>query len=301
MAVRRVQPTLSRRSTWGKFCWESKRFRQLGFSRTLAEPNLVAINGQPANFQAGGQFPIPVISAGGVAQNLQGVQFVPFGVQLQFVPIIQDRDVIRLQIRAEVSTRDEALGTNIGGAGGGTAVPGLNSRNFSSTVELRSGQTLAVAGLMETDFGASSDRLPWLGDLPLVGPLTGINRTSAREQELVILVTPELVATVDACSTPGLPGNDVYEPTDIEFFLSNRLESRRSKDFRSAVRTDYHKQRRPDLCCPDRFIIGASGPTDRCCNQPVAVPHQPTQIIGDSLPLTYPSAGTNSVRYQESD
>ena len=244
--------------------------RRLSLSRTLAEPNLVAINGQPANFLAGGQFPIPVIASGGIGNNLQGVQFVPFGVQLRFIPVIQDRDVIRLQINADISTRDEALGTSIGGAVGGTSVPGLNSRNFSSTVELRSGQTLAVAGLLQTNFGANSERLPWLGDLPIVGPLTGANRTSAAEQELVILVTPELVAPVDSCSTPGLPGNDVYEPTDVEFFLSNRLESRRSRDFRSPVRTDYHKQRRPDLCCPDRFIIGSSGPTDRCCNRTCA-------------------------------
>lgn len=260
--------------------------RRLSLSRTLAEPNLVAINGQSATFQAGGQFPIPVISAGGAANNLQGVQFVPFGVQLQFLPIIQDREVIRLQIRAEVSTRDEALGTNIGGGGGGTAVPGINTRNFSSTVELRSGQTLAVAGLMQTNFGASSDRVPWFGDLPLVGSLAGVNRTSAAEQELVILVTPELVAPVDSCATPGLPGNDVYEPTDVEFFISNRLESRRSNDFRSSVRTDFHKQRIPDKCCPDRFIIGSNGPTDRCCNQPSPVTHQPVQAIGRQQPTT---------------
>jgi pilus assembly protein CpaC len=252
--------------------------RRLSLSRTLAEPNLVAINGQPANFQAGGQFPIPVISAGGAAQNLQGVQFVPFGVQLQFVPIIRDRDVIRLQISADVSTRDEALGTNIGGGGGGggTAVPGLNSRNFSSTVELRSGQTLAVAGLLQTNFGASSDRIPFLGDLPFFGGLAGTNRTSAAEQELVILVTPEIVAPIDSCALPGLPGNDVYEPTDIEFFLSNRLESRRSRDFRSAVRTDFHKLKRAEQCCVDQFIVGASGPTDRCCNQ--GHPLQPSMI-----------------------
>lgn len=271
--------------------------RRLSLSRTLAEPNLVAINGQSANFQAGGQFPIPIISAGGAANNLQGVQFVPFGVQLQFLPIIQDRDVIRLQIRAEVSTRDEALGTSIGGSGGGTAVPGINSRNFSSTVELRSGQTLAVAGLMQTNFGASSDRIPWYGDLPLVGWTSGVNRTSAAEQELVILVTPELVAPVEACAPLGLPGNDVYEPTDVEFFLSNRLESRRSNDFRSAVRTDYHKQRMPDRCCPDKFIIGSNGPTDRCCNQSQPVSHQALPALGrqrsdyeeQSTPLVQPA------------
>ena len=267
--------------------------RRLSLSRTLAEPNLVAINGQAANFQAGGQFPIPVIASGGVGTNLQGVQYVPFGVQLRFIPIIQDREVIRLQINADISTRDEALGTTIGGGGvgGGTAVPGLNTRNFSSTVELRSGQTLAVAGLLQTNFGASSERVPWFGDLPIVGPLTGANRTSAAEQELVILVTPELVAPVDSCAGPGLPGNDVYEPTDVEFFLSNRLESRRSRDFRSPVRTDYHKQRRPDLCCPDRFIVGSHGPTDRCCNQPSPVPHQSLPTIQAPFPPVYSEPG----------
>jgi len=77
------------------------------------------------------------------------------------------------------------------------------------------------------------------------------------------LVTPELVSPVDQGEASSLPGDDVYEPTDVEFFLSNRLESRRAKDFRSAVRTDFDKQRMPDQCCPDRFIIESSGPTDR--------------------------------------
>ncbi len=238
--------------------------RQLSLSRTLAEPNLVTINGQTASFQAGGQFPIPVLSSGGAGgDNLQGVQFIPFGVQLQFTPTIQDRDVIRLQLNADVSTRDESVGTTVGGAGGGTAVSGLDSRNFSSTVELRSGQTLAVAGLLQTNFGSSSSRVPFLGDLPLIGPLTGSNGTSAAEQELVILVTPELVSPKDLRQVVRLPGDNVYEPTDVEFFLSNRLESRRSKDFRSPVRTDFVKQQLPDRCCPDQFIIGSSGPTDR--------------------------------------
>ncbi len=261
--------------------------RSLSLSRTLAEPNLVAINGQAANFQAGGLFPVPIISAGGgLNNNLQGVQFIPFGVQLRFLPLVQDRDVIRLQLQADVSTRDEALGANIGGgaAGGGTAVPGLNSRNFSTTVELHSGQTLAVAGLLQSNFGASSSRIPFWGDLPLIGFTGGTNRTSAAEQELVILVTPELVAPLDACAIPGLPGNDVYEPTDVEFFLSNRLESRRGQDFRSPVRTDFAKMRRPDKCCPDRFLIGGVGPTDRCCSQPAAVPHQAQPVSNAARP-----------------
>ena len=252
--------------------------RQMNLSRTLAEPNLVAMNGQPADFQAGGQFPIPIISSGGNGgNNLQGVSFVPFGVQLQFTPFIQDRDVIRLQMNAEVSTRDESLGTSIGGGGGGTQVSGLNSRNFSTTVQLRSGQTIAVAGLMQTNYGASTDRVPFWGDLPIIGATGGVNRSSSGEQELVILVTPHLVAPVDACSAPALPGSDVHEPTDIEFFIANRLESRRSKDYRSSVRTDYARQKRAENCCPELFMVGNVGPTDRCCPRPAPVPHKPIQ------------------------
>ncbi|SMP60027.1 pilus assembly protein CpaC [Neorhodopirellula lusitana] len=267
--------------------------RRMNLSRTLAEPNLVAMNGQPADFQAGGQFPIPIISSGGTGgNNLQGVSFVPFGVQLQFTPFIQDRDVIRLQMNAEVSTRDESLGTSIGGGGGGTQVSGLNSRNFSTTVQLRSGQTIAVAGLLQTNYGASTDRVPFWGDLPIIGATGGVNRSSSGEQELVILVTPHLVAPVDACSAPALPGSDVHEPTDIEFFIANRLESRRSKDYRSSVRTDYARQKRAEHCCPELFMIGEVGPTDRCCPRPAPVPH--TAIRSNEQPIP-PATFTESM------
>jgi len=264
--------------------------RRMNLSKTLAEPNLVTLNGVPANFQAGGQFPIPVLSgSGGGGQNLQGVAFIPFGIQLRFVPVIQDRDVIRLQLQAEVSTRDESLGANINGA----SVAGLNSRTVSTNVELRSGQTLAVAGILQTNFGASSDRVPFLGDLPLIGALSGVNRTSAQEQELVVLVTPELVAPVDACDALSLPGDDIVEPTDIEFFVKNRLESRRATDFRSPVRTDFARQRVPDRCCPDRYIIGPIGPTDRSCNQLVNMPHNAVRPLAE--PVTEQASATPSV------
>ncbi len=266
--------------------------RQLNLSRTLAEPNLVTMNGEPADFQAGGQFPIPVISSGGVGNNLQGVSFVPFGVQLQFTPFIQERDVIRLQMNAEVSTRDESLGTSIGGGGGGTQVSGLNSRNFSTTVQLRSGQTVAVAGLLQTNYGASTERVPFWGDLPIIGATGGVNRSSSGEQELVILVTPHLVAPVDACQGPAIPGGDLYEPTDIEFYISNRLESRRSKDYRASVRTDYGRQSRAEHCCPERFLIGDIGPTDRCCPRPFSAPHQ-------AVPQTRPNTSAGGATHQQ--
>jgi len=239
--------------------------RTLNLSRTLAEPNLTALNGRTASFSAGGQFPVPVVT-GFTASGLQGVAFVPFGVQLEFTPFVVDRDKIRLRVAAEVSTRDESLGASIGGAGG-TSVPGLNSRDFQTTVELREGQTLAVAGLIQRNFGASSDRVPWWGDLPFIGATGGVNRTSAGEQELVILITPELVHPLEACKTPPLPGSDIFEPTDLEFFLHNRLESRRSRDFRSPVRTDHYRLKYGEKCGEDLLIIGPSGYSYGCCGR----------------------------------
>ncbi|MEO1526351.1 MAG: pilus assembly protein N-terminal domain-containing protein [Planctomycetota bacterium] len=271
--------------------------RTLNLSQTLAEPNLVTMNGVAADFQAGGQFPVPVISgAGGGGNNLQGVTFVPFGVQLQFTPLIQERDVIRLDIQAEVSTRDESLGATVGGGGGGggTGVAGLNSRNFSTSVQLRSGQTIAVAGLLQTNYGASTDRVPFWGDLPILGTTGGVRRSSSGELELVILVTPHLVAPVDGCNGPALPGSDVHEPTDIEFYLANRLESRRSRDARTAVRTDRERQKQLEQCCPEKYMIGQVGPTDRCCPTPGRVPHR-------AVPTSQSSPMPASTEHQMSD
>jgi pilus assembly protein CpaC len=242
--------------------------RTLKLAKTLAEPNLVTLNGHPANFQAGGRFPVPVIG-GFTGNGLQGVAFVPFGVQLQFTPYIVDRDRVRLSVNAEVSTRDEALGTNIGGGGvGSTQVSGLSTRNFTTTVELREGQTLAVAGLIQNNFGADTDRVPFWGDLPFIGSTGGFNRTSSGEQELVILISPELVHPLETCHTPNVPGSDVFEPGDLEFYLGNRLESRRTRDWRASVRTDYHRIRAGDKFCEDQFIIGPNGPTYGCCPVP---------------------------------
>jgi pilus assembly protein CpaC len=239
--------------------------RNLNLARSLAEPTLTTLNGQPAQFRAGGEFPVPAAtqSFGGVGQS---VAFVPFGVQVRFIPYITDRDRIRLQVGASVSTRDPALGTNVGGSplAGGTSVSGLNSRTFQTTVELREGQTLAVAGLIQNNFGANSIRVPLIGDWPIVGNFFARNSTSSAEQELVILVTPELVHPLEACETPPLPGADVFEPGDVELYLLGRLESRRAEDFRSSARTD-HERLKQYRECQDRFITGPYGQTYGCC------------------------------------
>jgi pilus assembly protein CpaC len=217
----------------------------------------VALNGQTARFQAGGEFPVPVVT-GFTASGLQGVSFVPFGVQLAFTPSITDKDRVRLAVKADVSVRDPQTGANVNG----TAVPGLNTRNFDTIVELREGQTLAVAGLLQNNFASDATRVPLLGDLPVVGRLWAFDRTSLGEQELVILVTPELVHPLDGHERPPLPGSDVFEPGDCEFYLLGRLESRYPQDHRSAARTDFNKMlkaRRGEAA----LIAGPHGHCDR--------------------------------------
>lgn len=250
--------------------------RTLNYARSLAEPNLTALNGQPAFFLAGGQFPVPVLGGvgqfgngglGGFGGGLQGVQFVPYGVQLTFTPYITDRDRIRLTMLATVSTRDNNAGANIAGAN----VPGLNARTFSTTVEMREGQTMAVAGLIQNNIGMQSDRVPFLGDLPYLGRLLSLDRTTSGEQELVVLVTPELVHPLNQNELLPLPGSDLFEPGDLEFYLRGRLESRRSEDYRSTVRTDWER-----MCsyrrCEKLYITGPTGHVEGVFNRPLTAP-----------------------------
>jgi pilus assembly protein CpaC len=255
--------------------------RNLNFARTLAEPSLVTLSGQAATFQAGGQFPVPVVT--GFTQNgLQGVSFVPFGVQLSFTPIVFDKDRIRLTINAEVSTRntDPQQQTNINGA----QISSLDSRRFTNVVELREGQTLAVAGLIQNNYGASSSRVPLFGDLPIFGRAFAFDQATSGEQEVVFLITPELVHPMEHQEVPPLPGYDIFEPGDTEFYLLGRLEGRRTEDYRAGARTDIHRMLNYRHC-EDQYITGPFGPTR---GPDVQVPAGPNNVVlpsGNVLPL----------------
>ena len=221
----------------GRLPFALTALKTLQYSRSLAEPTLVTMNGQTAYFQSGGSFPVPII--GGFGNNnggnggLQGVQYVPYGVIVNYTPYITDRDRIRLSLNATVSTRDLNTATNIGGG----SVAGLISRNVNTTVELRQGETLAIAGLIEYNIGADSTRIPFLGDIPGLNNLTGLQRTQAGEKELVIFITPELVRPLDPGQVAKLPGSEILDPNDCEFYLLGRLEGH-CKDYRSPIRTD---------------------------------------------------------------
>jgi pilus assembly protein CpaC len=232
--------------------------RNVGLLKILAEPNLVALNGQTASFLAGGEFPVPVpqVSAGGVAPTIT-VRFREFGVRLGFVPYILDGNLIRLTVAPEVSNIDFTIAVTL--VQGGSPVPGLNTRKAQTTVELREGQTLAMAGLLQLTLNGTTNRIPGLGDLPILGPFFS-NTTSGRiEKELVVLVTPYLIEPMSPGQVPPTPGDEVKEPNDLEFYLLNRIEGRTGKDFRATTQWDDPLGLRHHLKLEKKYVSGPVG------------------------------------------
>jgi pilus assembly protein CpaC len=211
--------------------------RRNSLLKILAEPNLVAMNGQRANFLAGGQFFIPTAqtSIGSVAGGVTATP-VDFGVRLEFLAHILDGDMIRLTVDPSVSQPDFTVATTL--VAGGSPVPGLNKRSAHTTVEMRQGQTLAIAGLLSLTLDGSTSRIPGLGDLPILGPFFSNTSGSRTEKELIVLVTPYLVEPMNPDQVPPSPGDEVKEPNDLEFYLLNRIEGRTGEDFRSTVQYD---------------------------------------------------------------
>ena len=196
-----------------------RMLRRNSLLKILAEPNLVAMNGQKADFLAGGEFPVP-ISAGGLSNVV--VEWRRFGVGLEFVPTIMHGNVVRLKVKSEVSSIDPSLGTTL--VNGGAPIPGLSSRKVETTVELKPGKTLMLAGLLQVSLDASTQRIPYLGDAPILGPLFRNTTGERQEKELVLLVTPMLVEAFDEEETPPLPGADVNSATDLEMFLYGQIQ-----------------------------------------------------------------------------
>ncbi len=242
----------------GNFVTVLDALRRNGLLKILAEPNLIALNGYQANFLAGGQFPVPVAQGGSVGGNgAISVQFKDFGVRLAFLPLIQDDDVIRLTVDPEVSTIDFTIGTTL--VPGGSPIPGLNTRTSHTTVELKQGETLAIAGLMQLQLSGQTQRLPGLGDLPYIGAFFS-NTTNARvEKELVVMVTPYLVEPMSPGQVPAGPGDEVREPNDLEFFLMNRIEGRTGIDKRSTTSYDDPLHLIRHSIVEKKYLIGPSG------------------------------------------
>jgi pilus assembly protein CpaC len=182
-----------------------------GMIRTLAEPNLTALSGQMADFLAGGEYPIPVQGENGI-----GIEFKPFGVNMQFTPTVVDGDIINLALNAEVSSIGPTVAT-----GGGAEIPSLNTRRASTTVELRDGESFAIAGLLQDDFRDTVGQVPWLGDLPILGALFRSASYQREQTELVIIITAHLVNPVRG-EALALPTDRVTIPTEADLFLHGR-------------------------------------------------------------------------------
>lgn len=188
-----------------------------GLSKTLAEPTLVALTGERASFLAGGEFPVPVVqsSSGGNASNAITVEFKSFGVSLGFTPTVLDGDVINLIVEPEVSSIDPAASITLNGV----RIPGLQTRRASTTLELRDGESFALAGLLSTDIETSVDQLPILGSLPIIGSLFRSTRYRKGETELLIIVTPRLVKPIRP-EQVKLPTDRIKDPDVVETLLN---------------------------------------------------------------------------------
>ena len=187
-----------------------------GMVRTLAEPNVVAISGQDAEFLAGGEYPIPVVEDGSVK-----IEYRPFGVNLLFKPTVVDENVINLELGATVSAIDPTVAVQANGI----TVNGFSVRKAVTTVELRDGESFAIAGLLQDDFSDLVGQVPWLGDVPILGSLFRSTEFERRQSELVIIVTAHLVVPTNGRAL-ALPTDRMRIPTERELFLYGKSEGR---------------------------------------------------------------------------
>ncbi|MFC4667435.1 type II and III secretion system protein family protein [Seohaeicola nanhaiensis] len=192
---------------------------QKGVVRTLAEPNLTALSGQEAKFLAGGEYPIPVAQDNGAIS----VEFKPFGIELNFTPRVVDQDVINLELMAAVSAIDPNNGVNFNGF----QIDAFSRRETSTTVEMRDGESFAIAGLIQDDFLDSVGQLPWIGDVPVLGALFRSSSYQRKQTELVIIITAHLV-TPTRGEAFALPTDRVIPPSEKSLFLYGKTSRAKS-------------------------------------------------------------------------
>jgi pilus assembly protein CpaC len=184
-----------------------------GVVRTLAEPNLTALSGQEASFLAGGEYPVPVADDQGIK-----VDYKPFGVSLTFIPTVLDGDLMNLQLVATVSSIDSTVTQEAAGI----TLNAFKTRKTSTTVEMRDGESFAIAGLLQDDFRDNTSSIPWLGDVPVLGALFRSASYQRNQSELVIIITPHLV-TPTRGEALALPTDRIKLPTERDLFLFGKV------------------------------------------------------------------------------
>ncbi|MEQ8798513.1 MAG: type II and III secretion system protein family protein [Salinisphaeraceae bacterium] len=187
-----------------------------GLMRTLAEPSLVAMSGQTATFLAGGEFPIPVVQAGGGNGSVT-IEFKEFGIRLSLTPTVLQSDRIALKVAPEVSELDFTSGVTVQGV----QVPGISVRRTDTAVELGDGESFIISGLVDQSLSANVDKVPWLGDIPILGTFFRSTSYERQDRELIMVVTPNLVTPLAPETRVEMPGEeyDEYNPSAGELFF----------------------------------------------------------------------------------
>lgn len=192
-----------------------------GLVRRLAEPNLVALSGGRASFHAGGEIPIPIARTVDNGVPTITIDYKEFGVKLDFLPIVLSNGLINVTLTPEVSDIDRSLSVP---TGGGIAVPGITVRRATTQVELRDGQSFALAGLIQNVTDRNVDQLPWLGSVPILGALFRSTEFRSRETELVVIVTPHLVKPAKPGELLATPLDTTLPANDADLFITGKLE-----------------------------------------------------------------------------
>jgi pilus assembly protein CpaC len=201
--------------------------KENGLAKILAEPNLTTLSGQEAKFLSGGEFPIPVPQG----DETITIEFKEFGVGVGFLPIVLGDGRINMVLNVSVSELSDANAVALDNQGSSSTflVPSLVKRSATTTVELKDGQTIGIAGLLNENMREVISKFPGLGDIPILGQLFRSQEYVKGETELVILVTPHLVKPI-APDKIRLPTDNFIEPSDAEFYLLGRMEGRASSD-----------------------------------------------------------------------
>lgn len=220
-----VEHTRSANSTIATFISDSdeaflgviRALQENKLAKVLADPTITAVSGRPAHFNVGGEVPIPIPQG----LNQVAIEYKKFGTQVDFVPIVLGNGNIRLEIRPRVSELDESRGELVGGFN----VPALTTREVDTAVELKAGQTLALAGLVQTRVKAQERGVPFLSDLPMIGAAFRSVEEEVEEVELLILVTPEFAEGMEPHEVPQCgPGMESVSPTNCQLYWGGHLE-----------------------------------------------------------------------------
>jgi pilus assembly protein CpaC len=247
-----------------------------GLVTTLAEPTLMALSGETASFLAGGEFPIPI------AQGINGtsVEFKEYGVSLAFTPVVLEGGRISMRVRPEVSELSDAGAIRLNGF----TVPGLTTRRTETTVELGSGQSLMLAGLLRNNNNNTIEKTPFLGDIPILGALFRSNGWRRDETELLIVVTPYLVKPVSA-NQIALPTDGYRQSNDSKrLFLDQREDSRTGERRPGPVTTP------PQTVAPAVGSVGSAElpPPATPASAPATAPATPARTVAAVQPSAKP-------------